>query len=91
MIEFSRETFSELLKIVSHHLRDLKSIRITLIWLYSIVFLFLVIYSTLKYENVASTSITATASLVGVIFSGYIYSKTHASKNTNQKDNNLDN
>lgn len=57
-----------------------------MIWIYTITYIFLIIYSTLKYESVASTAITSTATLVGIIFSGYIFSKTFKKDQANEQN-----
>ncbi|MEM3509554.1 MAG: hypothetical protein QXY18_01055 [Nitrososphaerota archaeon] len=67
---------NKLKEIIKHHFNDLKSIRISMIWLYSISYLIISFYCIFKYESAATTVITSNAALVSIIFSGYIFSKT---------------
>ena len=61
--------------------RDIKSLRSLFNWIYLILYVWLVWYSVTRYKESIPTALTCTASIVSVIFSGYVFSKTYEKKN----------
>ena len=62
--------------------RDLKSIRACLNWIYSIFYICLVSYCVINNPESMNTAISSTAIIVGAIFSAYVFSKKHTKEHT---------
>ena len=57
--------------------RDLRSIRSLFNYVYLILYVWLVWYGATHYKESINTAIMSTATLVGAIFSGYVFSRSY--------------
>ena len=67
--------------------RDMKSTRVTVLWLTITFYFLLVTYAIIHYSDSANTAITITGGLVSVVFTNYVFSKTTEKKLNNGKTN----
>ena len=60
-----------------HMARDSRSLRVVLNWVYCLFYLWLVWYGVTHYKECINTAIVSTSTLVGAIFTGYVFSKSY--------------
>ena len=60
-----------------HIAEDSRSLRVLLNWVYCIFYLWLVWYGVTHYKDCITTAIISTSTLVGAIFTGYVFTKSY--------------
>lgn len=58
-------------------IRDLKSLRALWNWIYMALYVWICVWTVLYHPNAISTVVTVTGSVVSVIFTGYVMSKSY--------------
>jgi len=58
-------------------IRDLKSMRALWNWIYMALYVWICVWTVLYHPNAISTVVTVTGSVVSVIFTGYVMSKSY--------------
>lgn len=67
----------EITDYAKHLARDSRSLRVILNWVYCLFYLWLVWYGVTNYKECINTAIISTSTLVGAIFTGYVFSKSY--------------
>ena len=57
--------------------RDMKSLRALWNWIYMALYVWICVWTVLYHPNAISTVVTVTGSVVSVIFTGYVMSKSY--------------
>ena len=63
--------------LIQNLLRDLKSMRIVWCWIFMTLYVWMCIWTVLRYPDAIPTVVTVTGGVVSVIFSGYVLSRTY--------------
>ena len=71
----ARKTFRS--DLAQNLIRDLKSLRALWNWIYMALYVWVCVWTALYHPNAIPTVVTVTGSVVSVIFTGYVMSKSY--------------
>ena len=66
--------------------RDVRSLRSLLCWVYCFLYIWVVVYGVTHYKECINTAIISTSTLVGAIFTGYVFSKSYEKVSLKEQD-----